>query len=64
MPQVSQADRVGSTRTDRHKSDKAFLSRDTRLGESTRMLLERFLPSLPPNNPRYHELADLLQQLP
>lgn len=26
--------------------------------------LERFLPSLPPNNPRYHELSDLLQQLP
>jgi hypothetical protein len=26
--------------------------------------LERFLPSLPPNNPRCHELADLLQQLP
>jgi murein L,D-transpeptidase YcbB/YkuD len=26
--------------------------------------LERFLPSLPPNNPRYHELADLLQQMP
>lgn len=26
--------------------------------------LERFLPSLPPNNPRYHELFDLLQQLP
>jgi hypothetical protein len=26
--------------------------------------LERFLPSLPPDNPRYHELSDLLQQLP
>jgi hypothetical protein len=26
--------------------------------------LERFLPSLPPNNPRHHELSDLLQQLP
>ena len=26
--------------------------------------LERFLPRLPPNNPRYHELSDLLQQLP
>ena len=26
--------------------------------------LKRFLPSLPPNNPRYHELSDLLQQLP
>jgi hypothetical protein len=26
--------------------------------------LERFLPSLPPNNPRYHELSDLLEQLP
>jgi len=26
--------------------------------------LERFLPSMPPNNPRYHELADLLQQMP
>ena len=25
--------------------------------------LERFLPSLPPSNPRYHELSDLLQQL-
>jgi hypothetical protein len=26
--------------------------------------LEGFLPSLPPNNPRHHELSDLLQQLP
>ena len=26
--------------------------------------LGRFLPRLPPNSPRYHELSDLLQQLP